>query len=111
MSFAPMYAAATTGIPHRYAGLASGLITTSQQMGGARGLAVISGTAASVTASLTRDAAPQALTTGYAIGLAVSAAFTLLAVLLAVIVIRQPKPAAKPVPSATNGAVHTPLGR
>jgi MFS family permease len=91
MSFAPMYAAATTGIPHRYAGLASGLITTSQQMGGALGLAIISGAAASVTASLTHDTSPQALTTGYGIGMAVSAGLTLIAALLAVAVIRQPK--------------------
>jgi EmrB/QacA subfamily drug resistance transporter len=83
MSFAPMYAAATTGTPPRYAGLASGLITTSQQMGGALGLAVISGAAASVTSSLT---------TGYDVGMAVATGFTLVAVILAVTVIRQPKP-------------------
>jgi predicted MFS family arabinose efflux permease len=90
MSFAPMYAAATAGVPQRYAGLASGLITTSQQMGGALGVAVISGTAASVTASLTHDTPPQALTSSYDAGMAVSAGFTLLAVLVAVIVIRSP---------------------
>jgi MFS family permease len=83
MSFAPMYAAATTGTPPRYAGLAAGLITTSQQMGGALGLAVISGAAASVTSSLT---------TGYNVGMAVATGFTLVAVLLAAAVIRQPKP-------------------
>ena len=94
MSFAPMYAAATTGIPHRYAGLTSGLITTSQQMGGALGLAVISGAAASVTTSLGNGTLPQALTSGYDVAMAVSAGFTLLAVLLAITVIRWPRPAA-----------------
>ena len=98
LSFAPMYRAATTGVPPRYAGLASGLITTSQQMGGALGLAVISGTAASVTASLTHDTLPQALTSGYDAGMAVAAGFTLVAVLLAVVVIRSPArvPTAQP---------------
>lgn len=96
MSLAPMYAAATTGIPPRYAGLASGLITTSQQMGGALGVAVISGTASSVTSSLTRDTPLQALASGYDAGMAVGAGFTLLAVLLAVVVIRSP--ARVPVP-------------
>jgi len=63
-------------------------------MGGALGLAVISGAAASVTASLTtRDALPQALTSGYDIGMAVSAGFTLVAALVAVAVNRRPTPA------------------
>ncbi len=64
------------------------LITTSQQMGGALGLAVISGAAASVTSSLT---------TGYDVGMAVATGFTLVAVLLAVTVIRQPEPAVSQV--------------
>jgi len=57
-------------------------------MGGALGLAVISGAAASVTSSLT---------TGYDVGMAVATGFTLVAVLLAVTVIRQPEPAVSQV--------------
>ncbi|WP_179280145.1 MFS transporter [Actinacidiphila glaucinigra] len=90
MSFAPMYAAATTGVPARWAGVTSGLITTSQQAGGALGLAVISGAAATVTSSLTRDPLPQALTSGYNEAMAISAAITAIALLLAVLVIRAP---------------------
>ena len=55
------------------AGLASGLITTAQQIGGAVGLAVISAVAASYTASLTHDSPPQALTSGYDLAMAVAA--------------------------------------
>lgn len=62
MSYPSAYAAATSGVPARQAGLASGLISTAQQMGGAVGLAVISAVAASYTALLTRDSGPQALT-------------------------------------------------
>jgi len=93
MSFAPMYAAATAGVPHRWAGVTSGLITTSQQAGGALGLAVISGTAATVTASLTHDALPQAMTSGYDTAMAASAGITAVAVLLAALVMRTPAPA------------------
>jgi len=55
MSFTPMYAAATTGVAPRLAGITSGLISASQQMGGAVGLPIVSGTAAPVT----RWPAPQ----------------------------------------------------
>ncbi|MFF7212813.1 MFS transporter [Streptomyces sp. NPDC008238] len=91
MSFAPMYAAATAGVPARWAGVTSGLITTSQQAGGALGLAVISGAAATVTSSLTHEALPQALTSGYNAAMTVAAAVTAVAVLLAVLVIRAPR--------------------
>jgi MFS family permease len=102
MSYPSAYAAATSGVPARQAGLASGLITTSQQMGGAVGLAVISAVAASYTASLTRDSSPQALTSGYDLAMAVAAAITLLASVVAATVIRarRPGPATPAGPAA-----------
>ncbi len=87
MSYPSAYAAATSGVPARQAGLASGLINTAQQIGGAVGLAVISAVAASYTASLTRDSGPQALTSGYDLAMAVAAGFTLLASVVAATVI------------------------
>ena len=88
MSYPSAYAAATSGVPARQAGLASGLINTAQQMGGAVGLAVISAVAASYTAALTRDTGPQALTSGYNLAMAVAAGFTVLAAVIAATVIR-----------------------
>ena len=99
MSFPSAYAAATSGVPVRQAGLASGLITTSQQLGGAVGLAVISAVAASYTASLPRTSGPQVLTSGYDLAMAVAAGFTLLASLAAATVIR----ARRSVPAALAG--------
>ncbi|MQY40012.1 putative MFS-type transporter EfpA [Streptomyces sp. RB17] len=103
MSFAPMYAAATAGTPQRFAGVTSGLIATSQQAGGALGLAVISGTAGTVTASLTHDALPQALTSGYNVAMAVAAGITAIAGLLAALVIRTPRRADTPVEPSVPG--------
>jgi EmrB/QacA subfamily drug resistance transporter len=54
--------AAVSGVPDREAGLASGLINTSQQVGGALGLAVLSTIANSVTGSAHN---PAALTDGF----------------------------------------------
>jgi uncharacterized membrane protein YozB (DUF420 family) len=61
-------------------------------MGGAVGLAIVSGAAAAVTRFLPRTAPAQALTTGYNAGMAIAAALALLALLLAVTAIRSPKP-------------------
>jgi p-aminobenzoyl-glutamate transporter AbgT len=57
-------------------------------MGGAVGLAFLSGIAASYTASASHDAARQALTSGYNLAMAVAALFTLLGVVIATVVIR-----------------------
>jgi EmrB/QacA subfamily drug resistance transporter len=67
MSFIPVSIAALAGVPHEEAGLASGLFNTSQQVGGAIGLAVASTVATSHTATLLREgvAVPAALTSGF----------------------------------------------
>jgi EmrB/QacA subfamily drug resistance transporter len=99
MTFMPVIAAATSGVPAHEAGLASGLITTSQQMGGALGLAILSGVAASVTASSVHLGKAGALVHGFDRGMLVGLLFMLSASSLAVLVIRQPK---KPKSSESN---------
>jgi EmrB/QacA subfamily drug resistance transporter len=91
MTFMPLIAAATSGVPGREAGLASGLISTSQQMGGALGLAILSGVATSVTASSAHLGQIAALVRGYDRAMLVGLVFVLFAVTLAVTVIRQPR--------------------
>jgi EmrB/QacA subfamily drug resistance transporter len=63
LTFVPVTLIATSGIPNADAGLASGLFNTSQQIGGAVGLAVLSTIATSKTsdvlASLGREPAPS----------------------------------------------------
>jgi EmrB/QacA subfamily drug resistance transporter len=91
MTFMPIIASATSGVPAKESGLASGLISTSQQMGGALGLAVISGVAASVTASSFGLNKIAALVAGYDKAMLVALVFMLFVVTLAITVIRQPK--------------------
>jgi sugar phosphate permease len=111
MTYPSAYAAATSGVPPRQAGLASGLINTAQQMGGAVGLAVISAVAASYTASLTRDSGPQALTSGYNLAMAVAAGLTLLASVIAATVIRVSRPAPAGPAAVTGPGTPAELGK
>jgi EmrB/QacA subfamily drug resistance transporter len=68
LSFVPMTLAATHGMPQHQAGLASGLISTTRQLGGAIGLAVMATFASSVTRShhpIGVQSTAAALTAGY----------------------------------------------
>lgn len=78
--FTPLAAAATSGVHYSEAGLASGVLNTSRQMGGSVGLAVLATIAIDRTQSaLHHTAAPAALTEGYARAFLVAAALSVAA--------------------------------
>jgi EmrB/QacA subfamily drug resistance transporter len=81
-AFIPISIAALAGVSEHQAGLASGLLNTSQQLGGAIGIAIASSVAASHTQTLVHAgaAAPAALTGGFQQALWVLGAIALLAV-------------------------------
>ena len=81
-AFIPISIAALAGIEQHRAGLASGLMNTSQQLGGAIGIAIASSVAASHTQALLRAGshAPTALTGGFQHAFWVLGAIGLLAV-------------------------------
>lgn len=93
MTFMPLIAAATSGVPAHQSGIASGLITTSQQMGGALGLAILSGIAASATTSALHLGILQASIHGYHVAFLVSVGFLAFAALTAAVVVHSPKKA------------------
>ena len=82
LSIVPSTIVATTGVKPHEAGLASGLINTSRQMGGALGLAILASVAAQLTSHLiTSDfqAPLTALTNGFRLAYLVGAIFAALA--------------------------------
>ncbi|MGW1118996.1 MFS transporter [Streptomyces tanashiensis] len=97
---APVAAAATTGVAPREAGMASGLMNSSRQLGGSIGLAALATIAAHHTGTATR---PAALNDGYALGLAIAAAIFVLAAVVAIVVLPRRRPVT-PVPRSAAPA-------
>ncbi|HKU42792.1 MAG TPA: MFS transporter [Polyangiales bacterium] len=85
---------ATHGVPARQAGIASAIIATAQQLGGALGAALLNGVAARATAAYRGDHA-SALVHGYTVALGWGCAILVAAALAAAVLVNAPKPAAQ----------------
>ena len=96
LAFVPNTIAATTAVAQRHAGLASGLINTSQQVGGAIGIAVTSTVALSATTHLLHQGAGHAyaLTIGFHRAFAVTAGVAALGAVLSLLL-----PGKRPCPA------------
>ena len=99
VAFPALMGLAMSGAAPEDAGLASGLVNTSAQVGGAVGLAVLATLATERTGALTAagEAMPAALNAGFHLAYLVGAAAMAAAIAIAVGVIRveRPEPAAK----------------
>lgn len=94
--------AATSGVPKHFSGLASGILNTSQQIGGAIGLAILSAVAfTTVKDELMAGVAPlTAQVNGYQHGLRVGVGLALIGVLVVLFVVKNHKVSAKDAMSA-----------
>jgi EmrB/QacA subfamily drug resistance transporter len=90
-SFVPISIAALAGVQPAEAGLASGLINTSQQIGGALGIAALTSIATSTTNTKTASgsALPVALTDGFQSAFFGAAGVAILGILVALFVVRR----------------------
>src|SRR6266540_2059711 len=89
-SFVPISIAALAGVHPSEAGFASGLINTSQQIGGALGIAALTAVATSATSDSVASGAavPVALTDGFRAAFIGAAAIALVGILVSLVVVR-----------------------
>jgi EmrB/QacA subfamily drug resistance transporter len=97
-SFVPVSIAALAGVEPQEAGLASGLFNTSQQIGGALGVAVFSTVSTNRTEHLIKqgESQAQALTSGFSLSFWVAVGFGVAALLAALLMIHREELAAVP---------------
>jgi EmrB/QacA subfamily drug resistance transporter len=100
LSFVPITIAATNGVASGDSGLASGLLNTTQQVGGSLGLAILSSVSTSRLASALQggSALPVALTHGFKGAFMVAAVLCALGVVLAVVLLPRRRREAKDEP-------------
>ena len=106
-AFVPVSIAALAGVESEEAGLASGLINTAQQIGGAIGVAVASSVAITHYNHLvsTGTSAPAALTSGYQWAFWVMVGVGIVGLIATIVLVRsdQLQPAAEPVSATASG--------
>ena len=90
-SFVPISIAALAGVQSSEAGLASGLFNTSQQIGGALGIAALSAIATSTTENgvASGTAVPQALTDGFETAFVWGGIIAAVGILVGLVLVRQ----------------------
>ena len=110
-AFVSISIAALAGIEAKDAGLASGLINTSQQIGGALGIAILSSVAVSHTESAagSGDAVPDALTTGFHAAFWVGAVIAAIGVVASVVLVRREELATAPAGAAEGETEALPI--
>jgi hypothetical protein len=100
-AFVPISIAALAGVEAKDAGLASGLINTSQQIGGALGIAALSSIAVSHTDGGTRAAA---LTNGFHAAFWLGATVAAVGVVVALLLVRRDELAQVPAEAVPQAA-------
>ena len=98
--------AATAGVKPQESGLASGLLNTSQQVGGAVGLAILSTLAANKTASTLTDGGSQAVAAvdGFQLAFLIGAIFALAGAVIAFLFVRPSQEAIEQAEAVPAGA-------
>jgi EmrB/QacA subfamily drug resistance transporter len=103
-AFVPVSIAALAGVPPIEAGLASGLINTTQQIGGALGVAILTTVSTTRSENLLEDnvATPVALTDGFSLAFWVGVAFAGISILATLLAIKRSDLQAQPAAASAG---------
>jgi EmrB/QacA subfamily drug resistance transporter len=110
LAFPSLMTLAMSGVDPEDSGLASGLVNTSVQVGGAIGLAVLATLSAERSDQLRAagDSVAEALNGGYHLAYIVGAVLVLGALVVAAFVLEEPEPMAHPEPADADAEMKTP---